>query len=156
MDPESRKDDLLSDPVHQLLYRSRLKSGRVDSPLAMLRDIVKTSVANNARQDITGYLLFDGDHFLQILEGPDQAVRETYERIVKDPRHRDVEIMSESTVPERAFGAWAMGGHLRGSQDGDIFARHGAEGRDVQSLTAEQALPLAIDLAREAARRRSA
>lgn len=122
----------------------------------MLRDIVKTSAANNSRQDITGYLLFDGDHFLQILEGPSQAVQETYERIAKDPRHRDIEIVSAKNVPERAFGAWAMGGHLRGSQDGDIFARHGAETRDVKSLSAEQALPLAIDLAREAARRRSA
>lgn len=140
----------------QLLYRSRFNAGRADSPLTMLRDILKRSAISNARRDITGYLLFDGDHFLQILEEPEPAVRETYGRIAADPRHREVEIISSRTAARRDFGDWAMAGHLRGSRDGEIFARHSAGERNIASLTADQAVALAVDLAREATRRQSA
>jgi len=52
--------------------------------------------------------MFDEGYFAQVLEGPQDAVEETFERIQMDPRHRDVQIVEFAPVPERTFDQWAM------------------------------------------------
>jgi hypothetical protein len=63
---------------------------------------------HNARADVTGLLVYDGKRFLQALEGSADAVRATYERIKRDPRHRAVVLLSERQVDARQFGRWDM------------------------------------------------
>jgi hypothetical protein len=103
----------MSGEIYQLVYRSTYRSGRIDNTLQALRDIVKSSRRNNANLFITGYLIFDGSTFLQILEGPRADVMTTFAKIETDPRHRDAVIMQSVVVEKRAFSEWAMGGVLR-------------------------------------------
>ncbi len=53
-------------------------------------------------------LLFNGKRFLQVLEGPADAVAATYNRISQDPRHRGQVVLSRKSVSQREFGEWSM------------------------------------------------
>ena len=73
-----------------------------------LMDILKVSRENNVVSDVTGLLLYKGGNFMQALEGPDDVVRALYEKIKKDPRHKDVSIISTEQIQKRQFSAWEM------------------------------------------------
>ena len=136
-------------PIHQLVYRSVFRAARVVSPLQALRDIVAVSIRNNARDDITGYLIFDGETFLQILEGGSEAVEATFARISRDARHRDPQLLLAGAAAERAFSKWAMNGYLRREADAQIFARHGVPGAIPDVISGQSVLALARELAAE-------
>lgn len=69
----------------QLIYVSTInpKAGGVDPA-----PILVASRRNNGRDRITGMLYSDGQRFMQVLEGPDYKVEETFKRISRDARHR--------------------------------------------------------------------
>lgn len=110
----------------QLVYISTAQGAPVTA------EILDTSRRNNRRDAITGLLYADGVRFLQVLEGPDEAVRRAVARIKADPRHRAVVVLSERTVDGREFGAWDMA--ERGPGDGgegfiarvDVLTAHAA------------------------------
>ncbi len=136
------------DGLRQLIYVSTYNYGRSGSALGSVRAILKTSLANNVRVGITGYLIFDGEGFLQILEGGRSSVETMFEAIEADPRHRDVHLVGRLEVAERAFCSWEMGRYLRRPEEAAIFARHGAVGPIMQAaLSAEEAVSLALSLA---------
>lgn len=81
-----------------------------------LEDILRASRRNNAAANVTGLLIAGGNRFLQVLEGPDQSVQNTYDRICKDVRHRAPVILKRDAIEERAFGAWSMGFQPGGSK----------------------------------------
>jgi hypothetical protein len=74
-----------------------------------LLDILRVSRENNTRDNITGLLLYKDRRFMQLLEGPQRAVCDTYARIARDPRHRDVTVLLEKETNDRDFADWSMG-----------------------------------------------
>ena len=74
-----------------------------------LRDLLDASRSRNHAADLTGMLLYVGGHFIQTLEGPDHVVDETFARIEKDPRHRDVFTALREEIESRTFPDWSMG-----------------------------------------------
>ena len=90
----------------RLLYASR-PATPISAPI--LDDILAQSRANNPEQGITGILCFSDTFFLQVLEGGRNEVCETYNKIVRDDRHREVRILSYAEISERRFGSWTMG-----------------------------------------------
>lgn len=74
-----------------------------------LNELLRKARLNNALNDVTGMLLFKNNSFIQVLEGERQAVEETYARIAKDPRHRQLIVMSQEPIAQRSFAAWSMG-----------------------------------------------
>ena len=54
-------------------------------------------------------LVHKGGNFLQALEGPEDAVRATMQRISHDQRHRSIIKLHEGYHDERLFREWAMG-----------------------------------------------
>jgi Sensors of blue-light using FAD len=75
---------------------------------AQLDDILAVSRRNNSARGITGMLLYKDGNLMQVLEGDEQAVRSTYERIAMDPRHRGLLVLLEEEVAERSFEDWSM------------------------------------------------
>ncbi len=90
----------------RLLYASRAAEGTNTDALAA---ILKKSKAANPAEGITGVLCFSGGIFLQALEGGRMQVNRLYGRIVADPRHRDVVLLSYEEIDERMFAGWSMG-----------------------------------------------
>lgn len=74
-----------------------------------LLEILSVSRRFNRQNGVTGLLLFDGKDFLQVLEGAEQAVNETYRRITQDRRHRDLSVLFEEQVDAAQFEQWSMG-----------------------------------------------
>ena len=76
--------------------------------LEILSAILVASRANNRKYDITGALICRSDIFLQLLEGPEQQVKNTYDAIQNDDRHVNVYNLINQPVEKRLFPAWAM------------------------------------------------
>ncbi|EXJ16273.1 BLUF domain-containing protein [Imhoffiella purpurea] len=90
----------------RLIYRSTCRDGFIDN--ADLRELVSKSAENNRVQGITGMLILSGDQFLQVLEGPSDAVNRLYARIIVDSRHEDLRLISYEQISERHFKDWDM------------------------------------------------
>ena len=65
--------------------------------------------SSNERRGITGCLLLAGRCFAQLLEGDRATVQSLARRIVADPRHCEVRVLSEGSRNEREYVGWTMG-----------------------------------------------
>lgn len=71
--------------------------------------ILETSRKNNVERGLTGMLLYSEGTFIQLLEGEEASLQETYKAIVSDTRHKNIIKMVESTGENRIFPEWSMG-----------------------------------------------
>jgi len=88
-----------------IIYRSQLTDSV--SPEELLA-LVAHSSAKNAAKEVTGILLFDGEHFFQVLEGNMEAVLAVYHRIGRDERHFNLIELMRDYAPARRFGHAGM------------------------------------------------
>jgi hypothetical protein len=73
-----------------------------------LYGILMDARRNNLRNDVTGALICRADAYLQLIEGPEVAIRGTYARIASDSRHANVNFLFGEPVTDRLFPGWAM------------------------------------------------
>ena len=92
--------------VYQLLYTS---AAAFDLYSSDVDQILKTSIQNNRRDNITGMLICLDEAFVQILEGEREKVEAAYARIMMDPRHHMLIRLMTRTVDTRMFPGWSMG-----------------------------------------------
>ena len=81
---------------------------RLDLQSSDLDDIHRTAREVNALEGITGLLVFNGTHFLQIIEGAESAIDDLVERLRRDSRHTGLEIRDRRKIDSRSFPDWAM------------------------------------------------
>lgn len=74
-----------------------------------IQDILKEAREFNAKNGITGVLMFRGGIFLQLLEGEEEVVTQLYEKIEKDPRHDNVINILKTKTDKRLYEEWDMG-----------------------------------------------
>tara|TARA_B110000263_G_scaffold148430_1_gene128746 strand:- start:177 stop:665 length:489 start_codon:yes stop_codon:yes gene_type:complete len=74
----------------------------------MLVDLAKQSAENNQAMDVSGLLVLSGETFLQVLEGPSDAVNALYVKIIADPRHSSPRLLSFEPITSRQFSEWSM------------------------------------------------
>jgi CRISPR/Cas system CMR-associated protein Cmr3 (group 5 of RAMP superfamily) len=74
-----------------------------------LIQILSKARENNKRLNISGVLLYKEGNFLQVLEGPDEVVKERFEIIRQDPRHHEVTMLLKRPIAKRDFAHWEMG-----------------------------------------------
>jgi hypothetical protein len=105
-------------PLAHLIYRSRSTLARRSTdPKIALSAILHQSRRNNERHGLTGVLLFDGETFVQAIEGPLECLETVYEAIACDQRHEDVEVMELSMIDRREYGDWTMAYIAAGASD---------------------------------------
>ena len=92
--------------LYEILYVSVLAPA---TPVTAIPRIVARAKQYNQANDITGMLVFDGQRFAHLLEGPRDVVLELIERIRADPRHTDMEVVHHAAVDERHFVRFSMG-----------------------------------------------
>lgn len=73
-----------------------------------LEDVLVHARARNTADGLTGLLVHRGGRFMQLLEGPYDAVLSTYQRILADDRHDDVRLLAEESIHTRRFPEWSM------------------------------------------------
>jgi hypothetical protein len=91
--------------LHCLLYTSY-----TPEPLdrEALLAILTSAREANARNDVSGILLYGHSRVMQFLEGPYDAVEATFRRISRDRRHSMVQVQVRRPLSERRFGQWTM------------------------------------------------
>jgi len=101
-----------------------------------LVSLLKRARANNDVRQLTGALLYHEGRFVQILEGPDEAVEKCFEAICADRRHRNIQKINEEQIQQRRSAEWTMAfrhsspevtAHSRGWDD--FFSGRTGEGR---------------------------
>ena len=90
--------------LHRLVYVSR----PFGFDEAMLNGILAEARRCNARDGLTGALICRADIYLQLLEGPKEALEATYARIVADDRHLEVQRLVHEPTDTRLFPEWSM------------------------------------------------
>ena len=89
----------------QLVYRSV-----ASAPLSPqdLRSLMEQARARNAREAITGLLVFDRGCFVQWLEGPRVGIERVWAAIQRDGRHHQVERLHTPWRHDRLFPDWRL------------------------------------------------
>ena len=93
--------------MQRLLYVSDSRIEAADVQSAVLQIVVNAQV-KNIELGITGALIFTGEHFAQVLEGPQEAIDTLMAYINADPRHGNLVVVDRSSITRRRFPDWQM------------------------------------------------
>jgi hypothetical protein len=113
-----------------------------NSAVSDLPQILEVARSHNRSTAITGLLCFNGEYFLQVMEGAHQAINSLYSRILRDSRHSDAQLLSyDDLVETRIFSDWDMGYVHSLDLDPSVLAPFFPEGRfEPRSLDSTSAL----------------
>lgn len=75
---------------------------------SQLRDLLTDARQRNHGLGLTGLLLYAHERFIQVLEGPEPAVREVFESIQSDIRHKNIDTLRLESKEDRHFPDWRM------------------------------------------------
>lgn len=75
---------------------------------AELDQLLLRARARNVERGLTGVLLYADGNFMQLLEGPSEALATTYAAIRADPRHHGLIELFNRRIQRRSFGDWSM------------------------------------------------
>lgn len=93
-------------PLIHCIYASAATAEFAESDLP---DLLRSSRAANAAQELTGMLLYTDRSFFQVLEGDEARVDALLDKIHQDPRHTRLTVVIREVIAKRAFGEWTMG-----------------------------------------------
>ena len=91
--------------IDQLIYTSRVSS---KFNYADIANILMVARKNNKALGVTGALCFEDDMFIQYLEGPTKELNQLSFKILRDPRHQDIQIRYYGESEKNLFGRWSM------------------------------------------------
>jgi len=123
----------------QIIYISRssaapAKTGHAVDPV--VARILAKSRANNRKNGLVGVLYFGDGCFFQCLEGEEAAVDTLYAKLEQDPRHRELKILSRTSIATPTFQDWSMK-YVPVEQDiAAMLRRHGMSSFDPYRFTA--------------------
>ena len=91
--------------------------------------ILQVAQQRNALRDLTGMLVFDHQYFLQAIEGERQTVNDLLARLMLDPRHSRVTMLSYAPIEVRSYAEWSMEFKSAAAVSKSLFLRHGSSSR---------------------------
>lgn len=90
-----------------LIYVSRSTEPPAVASVSV-KQIVATSRARNPGLGLTGALLFTGEYFAQVLEGPAASIDRMIASIDRDSRHDQLIEVAREPIVDRRFSSWSM------------------------------------------------
>ena len=91
---------------YQIIYISEKTSEfKADKDL---NKIISSSFQNNNARDVTGVLMYNGGFFFQVIEGKKADVIYTYNKIILDSRHQNVNLLADREIQGRNFENWPL------------------------------------------------
>ena len=129
--------EIKKEQIKHVIYTSRPTFFDND----VLDSILHTSRANNIKWEVTGSLIFHSDLYLQLLEGPTDAINKLYQKIMADSRHAEITKLRDDRTDRRLFASWTM--------KSDVFESWMLSRGALNELTSDDALQVFDRLARE-------
>jgi len=103
------------------LYVSRAVGPQTGTVTA---NILSASEASNAEHAVSGVLCQGQGLYLQVLEGERADVNRLYARILRDPRHHDVQMLSFEEITARRYPHWSMAHVVLPDDDAMVRMQH--------------------------------
>ncbi|MFZ1744237.1 MAG: BLUF domain-containing protein [Pontixanthobacter sp.] len=91
--------------MRQYVYISTATSDLRDGDIA---DILQASSRNNVDREITGFLIFNGRNFLQLVEGPEESLTDLMHKLAGDARHTGIVRLVDIPIDTRVCADWTM------------------------------------------------
>lgn len=99
-------------PIRAVVYVSAAGEGIAGDKLGLssgkLDQIVDDAAWFNRTAGVTGVLLFDGERFLQYLEGPEDGLSVAYSRVLGASSHNGIVELQRGRVGQRRLPFWPM------------------------------------------------
>jgi hypothetical protein len=91
--------------MHELIYVSEAQGNLAPDEIFQ---IIEQSARNNPSAGITGFLIYRGGRFLQLVEGELNALDALLAKLRLDPRHHSLQVLATRPIAERSFPRWWM------------------------------------------------
>ena len=92
-------------------YRLTYASTTTSKPSGIRQDLINIlneAEDHNASHNIYGVLFYGSDYFFQCLEGEKIQIDQLYEKILKDPRHKNIVLLSYQVIEQPRFINWNL------------------------------------------------
>jgi hypothetical protein len=86
-----------------------ISDSRINNSINDFNNLILTAKSNNAKNNITGILVYKNNNFLQVFEGNHQTVDAIFSKIQMDDRHRNIFKIIDTTIEERIFEEYNFG-----------------------------------------------
>ena len=96
----------MSEELHRAVY---LSSATQHFPPEALEELLVGAREANARDGVSGVLIYHEGSFLQVLEGPKSKVMATLDKIRTDARHAGIIMLENRACLRTTFPDWSMG-----------------------------------------------
>lgn len=129
--------------LYQLIYQSKESRKLTNQDFS---DLLTVSRRNNENQHITGCLFYNGGWLIQVLEGQKEQVENLYQKIKKDDRHKECNLLHFEHADKRTFSKWTMGMINLDTEKGSKYSelRHALDDYQAGNV----AIPIAIKILR--------
>jgi hypothetical protein len=140
----------MSPELHRLVYYSKNRISSVHHTDGEIQSILSAARRNNSSCGITGALIFNSGIFAQVLEGELRAIETIFEKIQRDERHGEVQVLAFEKTPARTFPGWSMGYVGRSLNSKNVFGHIGPKtGFEARLLEGERILNIMQTIAIE-------
>lgn len=143
------KGSVMTEDKNTYFYKSLMYVSKSSNDLEYdeILDILAHSWKYNHNSHISGMLLYDDRHFMQLIQGPILTVDTLYERISQDARHQSIKLIGEEMLSERETSGWGIGFYDK-QEAADIFydSFHVGHGEDLYDVKYEDAKSLLLIL----------
>ena len=102
---------MMSAPLIRLVYASKATFKPFNSAQGVdknVASILATARRENKRNNLVGALYYGNGCFFQCLEGTREAIDELYAKLQKDPRHTQLQVLSNQPISHIGFSSWEM------------------------------------------------
>ncbi|MBV6657729.1 MAG: BLUF domain-containing protein [Devosiaceae bacterium] len=110
-------------PLYAITYISRAPEVRGENRKLFLNSLIKQADAKNLKTGVSGCLIHVDDFFIQLLEGPRGPLSETYNRIVQDERHSEVNLVAAGPILTRQFTSPNLAAFDIASETNPVFLK---------------------------------
>lgn len=86
-----------------------ISDSKTDESPDSLKILFQKAEENNSKKGITGILIYKNKNFLQVFEGENKVVDETFKRIACDKRHANIFKIIDNDIGERFFADYNYG-----------------------------------------------
>ncbi len=128
---------------HEIVYVSSAARPFGEADLSAL---LTKAREKNERLGVTGMLLYIGGNFMQLIEGPAEALDPLVDIIGRDSRHNGLTVIVRREIERRSFPDWSMGYRRLDSGDRKLEGFRELPSEPADFLRSERAQSLAAKL----------
>ena len=86
-----------------------ISDSRINKSITDFNNLIEKAKINNAKNNITGILVYRNNNFLQVFEGAPETVDTIFDKIRMDQRHQNIFKIIDTSIDQRIFEEYKFG-----------------------------------------------